>query len=529
MKPHILLTALSVLIGCTFSLFPDRNVLAAEPSPVKDSIIEDVSSKIPTALKLGIGSGIIEYINNARQIKVLLEWEPLAITDSLIQQSTYQDFTITKLKIRNKDLENNDWTRSINSNDLPEVLKAFNVDNLDRLKQLTPKVDPALALLELKTLKSSEYLQMQQERNVLKALLASKGVKYSFGLKPTENAILSPEFIDGNITWYVDIYSFKKKDANIYYRFTAKAVVDPLEIRVTDNIINTTQKKIFYSVRFKLKDGSVITNQIVTNEGAVDAPIKKDRVATNSKEAITAALTPLNGFLSIIGGSENLAAAAQGLLGGTENTSIVGGGLVGFKNTRVSPFIGVNQEIGKVGNSITGGLLFGIGTGDRTSLFVGPSLQASIFTLSAGATVGSEANSEINFAGMIAIDLSRLTNSRKDSTFTQVAIANQLNTLSNIRDEIINKYTLINYKSKDTILLTRICDQNNSNIPENNKSARNIISLKSPQFKMTAIPRGVYEYTNKSGGKMYISLVEDQLEVFDVDSAFNTSEKPVCN
>jgi hypothetical protein len=528
MKIHVFIATLSVSIICSVNLFFTKTASAADPDPVKDSIVEDIGTQLPTALKLGIANGVIEYINNSRQIKVLLEWEPLAVTESLVTQSTYQDFSVLRLKIGNKDLENNNWISKIDTQDLPKILKAFNVDSLDRSTLNAKKVDPALLLLKTEAIKPSEYLQMQQERNVLKALLSSEGVKYFFGLKPSASTILSPAFTDEHITWHVDIYSFKKGGVNTYYRFTAKAVVDPVEIKVTDDVIDISQGKIFYTARFKLKNAGVITNQIFATEGMVDAPVKRDRVATDSKEAITAALTPLNGFLSIIGGADQLTTAAQGLLGGTENTSIVGGGLVAFKNTRVSPFIGVNQEIGKFGNSIKGGLLFGIGTGDKTSLFFGPSLQASIFTLAAGATIGAEANSEVNFAGMVAVDLSRLTNSKKDITTTPISVPSQTSTLSNTRDEIFNKYTLINYQSKEDVRLTRICDRDNNEIPKENKKLRNIISLKASDLKLVPIPRGVYEYKNKNNVEKYVTLVEDKLVNFTIDFSDSKSEKPTC-
>ena len=125
--------------------------------------------------------------------------------------------------------------------------------------------------------------------------------------------------------------------------------------------------------------------------GLPSAPTDNEKKALGTEtteKAVTTALTSLSGFFSFLGSSDQFGTAIQGILGGTDNTSIVSGGLIGFKNGGVSPLIGINQDIGQLGDDISGGFLFGVGLGEKTSLFLGPSIRSSLFTLSAGATLG---------------------------------------------------------------------------------------------------------------------------------------------
>jgi hypothetical protein len=510
MKIHILTTVMSLLaIYSQPYLSRAQNPTAVDSNTSKDTKIGEIGKQIPTAITFGIANGLVQYINNDRRIKVNLQWEPLPVTESLIKKSTTQEFTRIELKITNKEIESGAWITRY-STLVSELKDAFNVVDLKTLSQNLDgqKVEPII-LLETGSLKVSEYMYMQQERNLVKSLLLGKGVEYSFGLKAKENTIFPPRFSDENVAWHIDIYSFKNDSGAKYYRFTAKAVVEPFEAKIPDELIEMNLKKAFYSVRFKLrKNISGMTNKLFPiKDGTVDVPepVKEGREALNSSlKDFENSVRPLDGFLSIIGGFNQLSEVSQGLLGGTENASIIGGGLVGFQDGGVSPFIGVNQEIGKIGDDVSGGVLLGVGTGDKTSLFIGPSIRASIFTLSAGARVGAQPGSEVNFAGMVAVDLSRLTNSKTKTPRTEITLSDPGGGLGKGKDEIINKYSLIDYKSKSDIKLTRVCDENNKAIVDGN---RNVVSLRpTTSFKRIYIPRGVYEYLNINKEKAYLSL-----------------------
>jgi hypothetical protein len=539
MKNYNLPIALSILLAfnlCQVSLAQTDN-----PSS-KDTKIEDVGKQLPSAISIGVVDGIIRYVNNERRMKVAIQWEPLPPTDSLLEQSTTQDFSagkIIKLRINSSDFESGKWTEKIRSNDQSTVLKAFNVNGFDQLTKSLNEIKPDLTPLKVSGLEVSKYMSMVRERNIIRSLIASKGIEYSFGLKPRKNTILSPDYFDKNVTWHIDIYPFQSNQAE-YYRFTAKAVIEPLDVKVTNEVLDMSavnNKKTFYDVRFKLKknifgqSNNKFTLDSKEVEVAVPDSVNEGNAGRNALSSdLKALLLPLNGFLSIIGGVEKLGETVEGLLGGTENTSIVAGGLVGFKEGGVSPFIGVNQEIGKIGDDVSGGILLGIGTGNRTSLFIGPSIQSSVFTISAGATVGTQVNSEINFAGMIAVDLSRLTNSKKTPSPTPINVSEQGGFFGASTDAIINKYTFLEYTAPLKIELHRICDENNKKIPDGDKKSGVTIPLELPKAgsnKMIYIPRGVYEYLGTNGKSSYLSMPDDKLYK-EVSFPGGSNIKPTC-
>ena len=132
---------------------------------------------------------------------------------------------------------------------------------------------------------------------------------------------------------------------------------------------------------------------------------------------------------------------------------------------------------------------------------MGPSIRSSIFTLSAGATLGTQTNSEVNFAGLIGIDLSRLTSSKKDSQQIKVSGSSQGGGLGEITEETIKRYTAVEYTSDRDILMTRICDEKSVLIAEADKNPITF-SKASDKTRMYVI-RGFYEYKSAKGDKVY--------------------------
>jgi hypothetical protein len=490
MKKPILIFLLSVAISCFLG-----NSLSAQDKPKSTGTTsaETIDKELPTAIKLGIADGIVRYVNNDKRIKIQLAWEPLPITESLIEQSTKYNFVVSKLKISNQDIESGQWVNKIAG------LQA-------------PRIDP----LVNDTIRVSEYMQMQRERNILTALLSSRGGEYSFGLKGDARSISPPNFSDKKIDWYIDVYTFKSSEGGDYYRFTAKAVIEPFDMSITDY---ASQKEIFYDARFKLKESkyiSQIANNLFVSRSSISIPsVDPTQVPSNFPKSVdlNKSLSSLSGFLSIVGGSEQLGTITEGLLGGTEDTSIISGGLI--SNGGVSALVGVNREVFNIGDDTRGGILLGLGLGDKTSLFLGPSLQSSIFTISAGARIGTQ-NTDVNFAGMVAVDLSRLTNSKKNKSTIPVNISTSGGGLGQASEQIINKYTLLEYKQlSQDFVLTRVCDEEGNKIPEQDKNLRNIVNLQSKQPpKRIYLPRGVYKYSSTTGKKAYQQLVADKLGKF---------------
>jgi hypothetical protein len=532
MKNIFYTSLLSVCILCVQS-----SPLIAQPtdtSSSKDTKKEEIDKTVSSAVTLGVADGIIKVINNERRIKIRLGWNPLPTSQSLINQSISRDIDkVIKLTINSKEIENGSWIGRITNDDRQRLKEALGVISLEKFDQDKQKDQEIEGLLKNDILQVSEYIAMRREQKIVTSLLRSGGIQYSFGLKPSSDTILSPDFSDRNVTLNINIYPFKNGEKVYYYRFTASAAVEPFEMRVNKDDINVSDNKIFYDARFKLKKSkylSSIVKYTYSIRSAIDvAPATVNTELASKSGDIQKSLTSLNGFLSIIGGSDQLGTVVQGLLGGTESASIVSGGLVGFKNGGVSPLIGVNQDVIKFSDDLTGGILFGIGLGEKTSLFVGPSIQHSIFTLSAGATIGTQANSEVNTAGMISVDLSRLTNSKQEPKPIQVSNSSTAVGFGEASEKIINQYTLVDYLSdRETVTLERICDENLKEIT----SPKSIINLSKTikGIERIYIPRGVYEYIDKGKNKAYKSVTEDKLHNLDLNkSSDGQIEKPVCN
>jgi hypothetical protein len=436
-------------------------------------------------------------------------------------------------------LKSDVWIKRLKPEERLKVLNAFNVDSTAQLvTSLNEKKENENLFNNLTdgALSIPEYLRMRRDRNIIRSLIFSEGIEYSFGVKSKEQEILPPEYLNENITWHIDIYQFGEN----HYRFTAKVVVEPFDVRLTNDVVDTSdpnQRKIFYDTRFKLKKSPPGIKPIpgVSSSTPVPPPKLNKPVDGISAELngisteLKKSLLPLSGFLSIIGGVEKIGDTVSGLLGGTDNTSIVGGGLVSFDEGGVSPFIGVNQEIGKIGDNITSGVLFGVGTGDKTSLFVGPSLQYSVFTISAGARLGTQVNSDVNFAGMIAVDLSRLTNSKKESLPTPIALSNSGGGLNSKKeDEEFAMYAAIEYTAEKTTTLTRVCDEKDTKIPQGSMRYEVPISPTiANKVRRDYLYKGVYEYLNSNNDKSYLILLDSKLHIHN----FIESEKvdlPPC-
>ena len=191
--------------------------------------------------------------------------------------------------------------------------------------------------------------------------------------------------------------------------------------------------------------------------------------------------------------------------------------------------MGVNQELGQISDDISAGVILGVGLGEKTSLFLGPSIRSSIFTLSAGATLGTQTNSEVNFAGLICIDLSRLTSSKKDSQQIKVSGSSQGGGLGEITEETIKRYTAVEYTSDRDILMTRICDEKSVLIAEADKNPITF-SKASDKTRMYVI-RGFYEYKSAKGDKVYYpNYTNDKLIKIDqpISSDGKQGQKPLC-
>jgi hypothetical protein len=515
------------------------------------SFAADVNAdEFKSAIQAVVADGIIKSRNSRAVFD--LNWNLLPVTEGLIQNQIKLD-NIKKedspISITFTQKSKNSILCDLRAEDQVQIYKALGVDeknsSCDRLQPRNIMVSgsgnqksQSIRDVELdkifggaSSIQSSDYVAMTLERNILKTILTSKGIKYDLNLRAGEELDV-PNFSDKNITWKINIYKNRWFDVGQeeinYYRFSIKAKVD----RIERNNFSLDKKSVAYDARIAFKDSETLTrvknpyfsvDKLGQKVTLVENPTFKAETAT-AQNQIAQSLSSLSGIFNIFGGGEQLSNISQGLFSGTDNSSIVSGGLFNFKNGNVDPLIGINREITNIGDASVG-LVYGVGLGQKTSIFLGPSIQESIFTLSAGATLGAGQQSEIGFAGLVSVDLSRATNSKKD--INTVELKNppdtKTNAERNIRTEIekdIRNNILIRYRNK------AVC--NKPKIFRLEKDIDSKISVeidsqnKEPQ--LAYLPRGNYKVVDStprapSSKEIKIPLVEDIPEeiVLDLD------------
>jgi hypothetical protein len=500
--------------------------LAAETFPVVP--VDQPSS----AIKAIIEQGVVEYEKGVKKARFSLEWNPLPTNEelvkSLIQYKKVDSFPQTE-EINQNNSKN--IACGLNSKDL--LHEALGVRKNSNCDQLVP--DEELQKKELDTLfekggiKPSEYIAMSEERNILRTILKSKGVEYAFRIKDS-GEVEVPDFKDKDITWKVKIYKYIwQNSADLhYYRFNIKAVVKPFDKNVLSNQIES--KKINFDTTIRIKDlerQTSIPNEFfsLTKLGEIIPNLVNPPDTTKVATEAASNFSTLSGVFNIFGGGKQLGIATQGIFSGTENSSFISGGLLNFRNGGVDPLIGVSREIGRIGD-ISTGIVFGVGLGEKTSIFVGPSLQTSIFTLSAGATLGAKEQSDLNFAGLISVDLSRLTGSKTE--VNTITVENpSVGGNSNIREKIdadTNLNTLFKYSIKSkpsqqaSFDLLLVCDKDRRKIQKSTKIQR----IDKP-VGIVYLEKGVYEYVIGSG--LSISVRSGSISVpVNADSLVDLTE-----
>jgi hypothetical protein len=516
------------LVICTPVFFClQKTILAADTPPVVP--IDQPSS----AIKAIIEQGVVEYEKGVKKARFSLEWNPLPINEELVKslgQHKKVDLFPQTEEINQNNSKN--IACGLKSKDL--LYEALGVKKNSNCDLLVP--DKELQEIELKALfttggiKPSEYIAMSEERNILRTILKSKGVEYAFRIKDSGD-IEVPDFKDKDIIWKVKIYKYIWPSASTnlyYYRFSVKAVVKPFDKNILSNQIEL--KKISFDATIRIKDLDrqiSIPNEFfsMTNLGEIIPNLVNPPDTKKVADEAASNFSTLSGVFNIFGGGKQLGIATQGIFSGTENSSFISGGLLNFSNGGVDPLIGVSREIGKIGD-ISTGIVFGVGLGEKTSIFLGPSLQTSIFTLSAGATLGAREQSDLNFAGLISVDISRLTGSKTE--VNTITVENpSVGGNSNIREKIdadtslntLVKYSVKSKSSQQTSFdLRLVCDKDRVKIEKPTKKQR----IGKPEG-IVYLEKGVYEYVIESGLSISVSSASSSVPV-NADSIVDLTE-----
>ena len=462
-------------------------------------------AKTARAIRIGFIDGIIQYINNSARTRIKLEWEPLPVDKNIVKAARKYGYKPVKITIRNEDLENNKWITKISEEQRRTLEEALESPNLETLSTSSSfwdlKNQEVINLLKTSSLGPVDYLGLIRDRNVLVTLLESNGISYSLEIPKSEFIRIS----DKKINWNISVYKFviQQKPEIAFYRFGVKAVVDPFEISISDTSSEKKiQLKLEAGISFKQSD-KLIGLSDNARDFVFKFPKKVDLDKTTEglidKLKTNNAPNELEGFLTFFGGSGKLGEViSKGLLGGTKNTSIVSGGIIDFEGGEISPLIGVNSKIANFGNT-SAGILFGAGLDEKTSLFLGPSLQASIFTLSAGGlAVEGNKNPQIRPAGLISVDLSRLTRSQKVNKTLKIENTELGGNWGQVSEKLFENLTLIEWKftsdkgSSTNFKLRQVCNSQGVAIKEEQQTVLDINA--SNQRVIKFIPKGIYKY-----------------------------------
>ncbi|MEL6786620.1 MAG: hypothetical protein AAFO76_04245 [Cyanobacteria bacterium J06607_15] len=275
----------------------------------------------------------------------------------------------------------------------------------------------------------SDYIGMQRDRNILKNLLRSQGIAYSIDfdedadiISPNAEQLPIKSFDD--INWTITIREKLLKPQNnssgsvSYFRISAQAKQKkPITLLFRGSSMPKPK------VRLVFRNSAVTTGLERTIGDEIIDDLNFDPVKDSLSSEVTELLTALEavdantqleqGFTSVTGlpASESI---SRGILGGTATTSIVTGGL--FGSGEVQALVGANSEFRSFGD-FTPGILLGVAPGgDDSTLFVGPSIRYSIFTLAVGARAFEfDDGVRIREGGTLSIDLSRVTGGKPTS------------------------------------------------------------------------------------------------------------------
>ena len=487
----------------------------------------------PDAIRLSIANGVIDYVNGARRAAVDLAWEYLPTDSSLLRaaregldesapgmRSGGSPFVFT---IKNRDLNSGKWLDNLNSGARAVLKEAFLGVDPSRLtdaetnfaKYWTKPAGPGYqaALSATPSVSASDYYCLQRDFLLLTGLLQTQGIRYS--LSVTGAAIRGPNPIVSDpkrddIVWKIEAYPFlaAKTPAPVrFYRFAIHAKIGTVNLLFP----NSTETEANVAAGISLiggKDTGLLQRDFsagsfkVATSPAVEE--KLDNITTQHGESELAASLRLFG-----GGAQLGQIVTSGALGGTSNASIVSGGLVGAG--AVTSVVGVNQEFWHW-DEATLGILLGLHPGGDDTLFFGPSVRYSVFTLAAGLRAydrdRSDSNSgdtKLSFAGVLSVDLSRLTGAKKEITRLELdnsTVGGDIGKASDLlaRDLALVQWTLRSPDARLGFTLTQVKDRSGNAIADKANQARFTFSpSNSVEPQVLALPAGTYVYGGIAG------------------------------
>jgi hypothetical protein len=518
-----------------------------------------------SAIRLSLVNGIVDFVKNTKQADVAIEWDLLAIEEKNLLE-TQRRFAGISDTSKSSNIKSNKCGNNSIKIVIPNTVLGSPeewVNNLTREQQEC--LEAALGIRDLMALNSSEprpddsnfkafwimksepesgdpcqgfegrrgcgrellkgnitvpqYISLLRDHNIMLDFLRSKGIAYSLEVSNAE--IVSPKVLQDNplisyndINWEISIYKNildvgnEKKAPIEYYRFAVKArVKKPIRLLFR----SSEEPKIGVEISFR--DSLVTTglnNYISYTSGSITKYVDFETEFSPEINTLLSEIREnqsgnrLDVFFRNISGIPFQRVVSRGILGGTENTSIITGGLIG--SGEVQPLFGANLEFSQ-NKDFTPGLLFGLGPGgDNSTLFLGPSVRFSVFTLSAGARVFDvNEGTKIRPGGVISLDLSRAFGNKQDVNHIRLnnpsvggdwskvgtVIANDLSQNASLVDFTYEVPQNIEIEPPE-ITLWQVTDEAGKPIPINQPRA--LFKLKPVEGRLILLPKSKYAY-----------------------------------
>ncbi|MGK7912393.1 MAG: hypothetical protein AB4050_13080 [Synechococcus sp.] len=459
----LLINCGSVFLLAGMCLFSSQLALA-EGEDMTEAEGESTESGIPIAdladvspLFAAIQGGVLDYANGSAVARFNLGWEYLPLDEQLQMSSLRNNSVPIEIEIPNSAFQGSEWINYIekeaengaefrdalikmyrlgDSASLQEIEKG-NSDLLcfstfwlvDTQSACPSSSDNAASIID--AVSSQDYFGLVRDATALRFLLRSEGINFLVRTNGSDGQSLDSELEKiEDITWRIRLYPFiirgddpESEEDVTYYRVAVDAVTDDpvrrnvFEVSSSENENESTDEiTVQVSVSFNESNNTaglfnpiLGTNDLMVSlEQAVPEPLRKEFDSDSNGE--DPAVSSLNRVFSIVGG-QTLGSIVTGFLGGSQNGTVLSGGLIA--GDRVRPVVGANYEFSPRAR-VSAGMALGISPGgENESLFLGPSVRTSIFTLSAGAAVADEDDAlNVDPAGVISFDLSQLLGER---------------------------------------------------------------------------------------------------------------------
>ncbi|MFB2771396.1 hypothetical protein ACE1AT_19225 [Pelatocladus sp. BLCC-F211] len=513
--------------------------------------LEPEPDLLPRAIRLSIVNGVIEYLQNTKRVTIGLEWSLLPADEILLESAReyYEKYEPVTCSIRNDHLgKSNKWIENLSEKCQQRLREALMVSDLKTLnsdpnsqtkfqKYWNPEENgDGVQLVRQGAVTASEYFGLLRDNIQITNLLKSNGISYSFDVSGATPQGQFPRISDQDITWDMKIYRFavaRPQNQPIYiYRFVVKAIIEPFNLTFVK--AENTKADLNIAISFKKGEETVgLSNlKLIASPIPIEIQMEKGQQTNLKKLEDAKAFTQLNTALSFFGSPDLSQIVSNNFLGGTSNTSIITGGLINDKVAQ--PIVGVNLDLLDLGSSKAGGLL-GIGITDSNSLYIGPSFQYSILTLSAGARIFDKKDStRVEPAGVISFDLSQVIGGKQQNEKIDLDKSKTGGDWGKASEEIVKDLALVDWgvtqnpNIQQSLALVREKDCTGNKIQPNEYAELPIKITAGEKPSLKFIPQGIYKYQGLDKLPLIYALHDDGVPV-DKNAEINfcsTGEQP---